>query len=159
MLVYFAGVKVFNRKHQIPISAPDDIAVFKRKPAEFAFVKIFVILRMWMPAYKAADINHTRGVVAERQVHRQVACIWGIGYVKTIHYSLVLITVLFTACFITKNRTHLFIMFLLYLRMKSSAVRLSLSESGSSPAFSRMRISTNSPFIMISSKMLWQPLC
>ena len=71
-------VQFFHGENQIPILAPDNIAVFNGKSVELTFIQIFVILRVRMSANIVADINCTHSIVAKPKVNRQVACVCGI---------------------------------------------------------------------------------
>ena len=80
-------------------------------------------------------------------------------YIQSVAHIFVLILVHLTCCFITKNRTHLSMIFLLYLRMNASAMRLSFDDNGGTPCFSRILIRSKLPFIMISSNILSSSPC
>ena len=109
-------MKLFDREHQIPILAPYDISIFNGKTLELTGVKIFVILRMRMPTNEFTHIHFLCGIVTECQKDSQITRISSICNVQSVHiptsYILVLILLHLTACFITKNFTHLSIMFL-----------------------------------------------
>ena len=63
------GMEFFNRKHEIPILSPYNIAVFNIKTAELAFVQILVILRMWVTTDEVTYINSLHGIVAKPKVY------------------------------------------------------------------------------------------
>ena len=148
-------MEFFDGKYKIPILSPYNIAILYRKTTELALIEVFVILRMRVTTDEVTYINRLSGIIAKPKVYRQVASIRSVCNKKTTHsYNLVLMVVLLTACLKTKNLIHFVMIFLLYFLMNSSAVFWSFEESGSSPAFSRTRISVSIPLFIMSSKTL-----
>jgi len=74
-------VELLYWEHQIPVLAPDDVAVFQFERAELARVKVLVVLRMRMLTDELTDVHNLSGLIAKRQLYRQVAGIRRIGYV------------------------------------------------------------------------------
>ena len=66
-------VQLLNGEYQVPVAAPDDVTAFEGEGAELHRVKIFVILRMWVPTDVVANIHRAVGTVAEYQPHLQPA--------------------------------------------------------------------------------------
>lgn len=107
LLLQRSCVQLFNREDEIPIFTPNYIAILDTKLTEMAWLKILVVLRMWMAADKTANVHNLCGVVTERQPNRRISEILSSDDNNLAHsYILVLMFVLFTACFITKNFTH-----------------------------------------------------
>ena len=111
-------MQLLYRENQVPVLAPNDVAVLDGEAAELAGVEVLVVLRMGMAADELADVHRLHGVVAERQADGQVACVLSLDDVKSLHtmipplYNFFLMFVLRTLCFKTKNFTHLSMMFL-----------------------------------------------
>ena len=74
---------------------------------------------------KVTDVHNGRKSVIENQLDSQIAhiCCFYNKEASFHFYNLVVIFVLFTVCFITKNFTHFWMMFLLYFLMNSSTIR------------------------------------
>ena len=72
-------------ENQVPVLAPDDVAVLDGEAAELAGVEVLVVLRVGMAADELADVHRLHGVVAERQADGQIACILGLDDVKSLH--------------------------------------------------------------------------
>ena len=90
-------MQLLNREYEVPIFAPNDIAILQLEGVEEFFVKILVVLGMWMTTDIVTDIHNARGVVVEEQVHRQVAYGLCLCYVQCSHnYNLSFILVVFT---------------------------------------------------------------
>ena len=68
-------MQLLKRENQIPILAPDDVAVLNGEAAELAGVEVLVVLWVGMAADELADVHCLHGVVAERQADSQVACV------------------------------------------------------------------------------------
>ena len=66
-------MQLLDGEYQIPIATPDDVATVDGEGAELLGVKVFVILRMWVPADVVANIHRAIGAVAENQPHLQPA--------------------------------------------------------------------------------------
>lgn len=109
-------MKLLHREYQIPILAPNNVSVFYCKTIELLWVKVFVVLRMRMPTYEIADIYCLFGIVAECKADTKVSYVFCFNYIQFTHflssYNFLLIFVLRTLFFITKNFTHLSTMFL-----------------------------------------------
>ena len=58
-------MQLLDGEYQIPIAIPDDVATVDGEGAELLGVKVFVILRMWVPADVVANIHRAIGAVAE----------------------------------------------------------------------------------------------
>ena len=58
-------MQLLNREHQVPILAPNDIAVLNGEAAELARVQVLVVLRMRMTTYVVTDTHRAVGAVAE----------------------------------------------------------------------------------------------
>lgn len=78
-------MQLFNRENQVPVFSPDDVSIFDGESAEFASIKVFVVLRMRMTTYKLADINSLHSIVTERQADGQVADVLSLDDVKSLH--------------------------------------------------------------------------
>ena len=74
-------VQLLDGEYQIPVAAPDDVAAVEGERAEFLWVKVFVILRMWVPADIVSHVHRTVGAVAEKQPHLQPAKVNSFCYV------------------------------------------------------------------------------
>jgi len=74
-------VELLYRKHQVPVLAPNDIAVFQLERAELTGIKVLVVLRMRVLTDELTDVHDLSGLVAKRQFYRQIAGIRRIGYV------------------------------------------------------------------------------
>ena len=74
-------VELLYRENQIPVLAPNDVAVFQLERTELARVKVLVVLWMRMLTNELTDVHNLSGLVAKRQLYRQVAGIRRIGYV------------------------------------------------------------------------------
>ena len=66
-----ALMQLLDGEYQIPIFSPNDVAILQLKGVEQRFVKIFIVLRMWVTTDVVTDIHNARGIVVEEQVHRQ----------------------------------------------------------------------------------------
>ena len=88
-------MQLLNGENQVPVLAPDDVAVLDGEAAalgfaaslveELAGVEVLVVLRVWMAADELADVHRLHGVVAERQADGQIACVLGLDDVKSLH--------------------------------------------------------------------------
>ena len=74
-----SAIKLLDGEYQIPVLSPDDVPVFYLELSELALVKVLIVLRVRILTNKIADIDHLRGIVAERQAHRKIADICCIG--------------------------------------------------------------------------------
>jgi hypothetical protein len=68
-------MQLLNRKYQVPVLAPNDIATINGEKAELAGVKILVVLRVWVTTDEVTYINHSGGIVAECQANGKIACV------------------------------------------------------------------------------------
>lgn len=109
-------MQLFYWENQIPISAPNNIAVLNLKLGKSLWIEIFIVLRMRMFQYIITNIDNLLGIVVEIQQHRQIADRLGINYIERLHFDFrfifLVILVLLILCFQTKNLTHLLMMFL-----------------------------------------------
>ena len=109
-------MELFNRENQVPVLSPYDVAVINSKTAELAWVKIFVVLGMRVTTDEVANIDCLGSIVVESQADTKIASILGLDDIQLSHivtpYNFLLILVLRTLCFKTKNFTHLLMMFL-----------------------------------------------
>jgi len=104
-----ACIQLFYREYQVPVLSPNYVATVNGETAELTGVKIFVVLWVRVTANEVANINHSGGIVAECQANGKIACILCFCDVNSLHsppYSFLLILVLRTLCFKTKNFTH-----------------------------------------------------
>ena len=72
-------------KNQIPILAPDNVSVLDSETAKFAWVKVFVVLRMRVSADELAYVHRLYSIVVERQADGKVALVFGLDDVKSFH--------------------------------------------------------------------------
>ena len=68
-------MQLLYREHQVPILAPNDIAVLNGKATELARIKVFVVLRMRMTTDEVPHIHYLYRVVAEGQRNGQISLI------------------------------------------------------------------------------------
>lgn len=73
------AMQLLYGKYQIPILSPNDIPFFQLELPELALVKIFVVLGVRILTDERTNINHLGSIVAERQLHGQIARVNGIG--------------------------------------------------------------------------------
>ena len=66
-------VQLLDGEYQVPIATPDDVTAFEGEGAELLGIKVFVVLRMWVPTDVVTDIHRAVGAVAENQPHLQPA--------------------------------------------------------------------------------------
>lgn len=78
-------MKLLDGEDEIPVLAPDHVAVLDGEAAEEAGIQVFVVLRMRMAADEVADVHGLHRVVAESQRHHQVACITGMCNIQSFH--------------------------------------------------------------------------
>ena len=88
-------MQLLNGENQVPVLAPDDVAVLDGEAAalgfaaslveELAGVEVLVVLRVGMAADELADVHRLHGVVAESQADGQIACVLGLDDVKSLH--------------------------------------------------------------------------
>lgn len=74
-------VQLLDGEYQVPVATPDDIAAVEGERAELLGVKVFVILRMRMPADIVSHVHRAVGAVAENQPHLQPAKVNSFRYV------------------------------------------------------------------------------
>jgi len=84
-LYYRPRVQLLDGENQVPVLAPDDVAVLDGEAAELAGVEVLVVLRVGMAADELADVHRLHGVVAERQADAEVARVLGLDDVKSLH--------------------------------------------------------------------------
>ena len=58
-------VQLFYWEDKIPVFAPYDIAILNTELCEMAWLKVLVVLRMWMTANETANIHNLRCIVTE----------------------------------------------------------------------------------------------
>ena len=58
-------MKLFDRENQVPIFTPYYISIFKSKAIKFSWVKILIVLRMWMTTNKITYIYGLYCIVTE----------------------------------------------------------------------------------------------
>ena len=80
-------MQLLNREHQVPILAPNDIAVLNGEAVELSGIKVFVVLRMRMTTNEVSHIHNLYRVVAEGQRNGQISCILGFDDMVIIHHS------------------------------------------------------------------------
>ena len=78
-------VQLLHRENQVPVLAPDDVAVLDGEAAELAGVEVLIVLRMGMATDELADVHRLHGVVAERQTNCQIAHVLCLGDEKSLH--------------------------------------------------------------------------
>ena len=86
-------MQLLDGENQVPVLAPDDVAVLDGEATEFAGVEVLVVLRVGMAADELADVHRLHGVVAERQADAEVARVLGLDDVKSLHTVFLLIIV------------------------------------------------------------------
>lgn len=74
-------VQLLDGEYQVPVATPNDIAAVEGERAELLGVKVFVILRMQMPADIVSHVHRAVGAVAENQPHLQPAKVNSFCYV------------------------------------------------------------------------------
>ena len=79
-------MQLLYREHQVPILAPNDIAVLNGKATELARIKVFVVLRMRMAANEIPHIHNLHRIVAEGQCYGQVSCTLSFDDMVIIHH-------------------------------------------------------------------------
>jgi len=62
-LYYRPRVQLLDGENQVPVLAPDDVAVLDGEAAELAGVEVLVVLRVGMAADELADVHRLHGVV------------------------------------------------------------------------------------------------
>ena len=75
-LCRFVHIQIFNRKYQIPVFAPDNVAVVYHKSTKQILIKVLVVLRMRMLANKLTYVDDALMSVIERQPHTKIASIF-----------------------------------------------------------------------------------
>jgi len=79
------SMQLLNRKYQVPVLAPNDIATINGEKAELAGVKILVVLRVWVTTDEVTYINHSGGIVAECQANGKIACVLSLCNIYSFH--------------------------------------------------------------------------
>lgn len=83
-VVFFSNhpfVQLLDGENQVPVAAPDDIAAVEGERAELLGVKVFVILRMWVPTDIVSHVHRAVGAIIENQSHLQPAKVNSFCYV------------------------------------------------------------------------------
>ena len=83
--LYFPRVQLIDREYQIPIFAPNNIAILDGETAELARVKILIILRVWMAADKITNIHNLSCVVVKVKTNTQIPSILGPNDIDLFH--------------------------------------------------------------------------
>lgn len=74
-----SAIELLDGEYQVPILPPNNVSVFYLKLSKLALVKVLIVLRVRILTNKITDIDHLRGIVAERQAHRKIADVCCIG--------------------------------------------------------------------------------
>lgn len=74
-------MQLLDGEYQVPVAAPDDVAAVEGERAELLGVKVFVVLRMRMPADIVSHVHRAVGAVTENQSHLQPAKVNSFCYV------------------------------------------------------------------------------
>lgn len=69
LLSQFAGMKLLNGENQVPVFAPDNVAILKSEAVELSRIKVLVVLRMRMATDKITNINSLNRIIAECQAN------------------------------------------------------------------------------------------
>ena len=78
-------MQLLDGEDEVPVLAPDHVAVLNSESAEEAGIQVFVVLRMGMATDEVADVHGLHRVVAESQRHHQIACIAGMCNIQSFH--------------------------------------------------------------------------
>jgi len=62
-------MKLLNGENQVPVFAPDNVAILKSEAVELSRIKILVVLRMRMATDKITNINSLNRIIAECQAN------------------------------------------------------------------------------------------
>ena len=58
-------MQLLDGKYQVPVATPNYVATVKGEGTELLWVKVFVVLWMWMTTDKVTDIYGAVGAIAE----------------------------------------------------------------------------------------------
>ena len=81
-------MELLDGKNQVPIFAPNNIAILNGKAAEFTGIQIFVVLWMWMRTDKIANIHSLNSIVTEVKADTQITCIFSFNDIYPFHNRL-----------------------------------------------------------------------
>ena len=68
-------MELFYCENEVPILAPDDVAVLEMKTTEFERIKILVVLQVWVATNECSDINSLSRVVAKLEADSEIALV------------------------------------------------------------------------------------
>ena len=70
-------MELFYCENEVPILAPDEVAVLDMKTTEFERIKILVVLQVWVATNECSDINSLSRVVAKLEADGEITLVGG----------------------------------------------------------------------------------